>query len=74
MNEVEWCRVCGAFYSESKVDVHSHIMNDHTLRERLDTLCETAAHPEKDLEGRAENIDEKPTMTTDEMRRELDLE
>jgi len=43
---VEWCAVCDAYYSDSRIDVRRHVMQDHTLDERLDALHEAGPPPE----------------------------
>lgn len=32
------CKICESFESESSIDVQTHIMNYHNLRERIDEL------------------------------------
>jgi len=45
-NTVEWSIVCDEYYAESQIDVKAHVMEDHTLKERLSALVESGAEPE----------------------------
>ena len=42
---VRQCRICD-HKEESRIDIREHLMDDHTLRERLDALSETAVRSE----------------------------
>lgn len=38
LNKRYICKICEEYESESSVDIQTHIMKDHELRERIDSL------------------------------------
>ena len=46
MSDVEWCVVCNEYYNKSRIEVRRHIMKEHTLSERLESLHEKGPEPE----------------------------
>jgi len=45
-DDVVWCKVCDAFYAESRIDVLGHLQEEHTLSERLEALLYEGQRPE----------------------------
>ena len=39
-NKAFQCKICEQYRSQSTVDIKKHIMNDHNLKERIDSLTE----------------------------------
>lgn len=45
-DRVLWCEVCGDHYEESRVDMLIHVQQDHSLKERQNSLMSKGPRPE----------------------------